>query len=310
MFGVSDMLDRREFLANTIAAGLVLPVLHTPAFSNTSFPIGKGTVDIVSDGHLELPIAMVLGRVPEADRSAFLAANNLASDVVRSSLNLTLYRDGERTVLFDVGSGPSFMPSAGKLGAALEAAGIAADDVTHVVFTHAHPDHIWGVLDDFDELVFSNAQYLMSMPEWDYWFNPETVNTVPENRQSFAVGARRSMAAIENRCSRFKAGEEILPGIAAVDTAGHTPGHTSFHLKQGSDSVMVVGDVITNPLYSFSHPDWQMGTDSDAAQGVKARKMLLDRMAAEKMQIIGYHLPHPGTGYVERKGADYAYAAS
>ena len=304
------MLDRREFVATTFAAGLALPALRTPAFSKTSFPVGKGAVDIVSDGHLELPTAMVLGRVPEADRSAFLAANNLSSDVVRSSLNLTLYRDGERTVLFDVGSGPNFMPSAGKLGEALEAAGIAADDVTHVVFTHAHPDHIWGVLDDFDELAFGNAEYLMSGPEWDYWFDPETVNKVPENRQSFAVGARRNMAAIEDKCSRFKAGEEVLPGIAAVDTAGHTPGHISFHIQQGSNSVMVVGDVITNPLYSFSNPDWQMGTDSDAEQGVKARKMLLDRMTVEKMQIIGYHLPHPGTGYVERKGAAYAYVAS
>lgn len=310
MFGVSVMLDRREFLANSIAAGLAVPALHTSAFSKMSFPVGKGTVQIVSDGHLELPTAMVLGRVPDADRSAFLAANNMSDDVVRSSLNLTLYRDGERTVLFDVGSGPNFMPSAGKLGEALEAADIAADDVTHVVFTHAHPDHIWGVLDDFDELMFSNAEYMMSVPEWDYWFNPETVNIVPENRQSFAVGARRNMAAIEDRCSMFKAGEEILPGIAAVDTAGHTPGHTSFHLNQGSDSVMVIGDVITNALYSFSNPDWEMGTDSDAAQGVKARKLLLDRMAAEKMQIIGYHLPHPGTGYVERKGAAYAYVAS
>ena len=118
------------------------------------------------------------------------------------------------------------------------------------------------------------------------------------------------MTEIEDKCSRFKPGEEVLPGIAAVDTSGHTPGHTSFHIQQGSDSVMVVGDVITNPLFSFSNPEWEMGTDSDAAKGVKARKMLLDRMAAENMQIIGYHLPHPGTGYVERKGTTYAYAAS
>lgn len=304
------MLDRREFVTATLAAGLALPALGSTAFSKSSFPIGKGSVDVVSDGHLELPVSMILGRVPEAERSAFLAANKLPDDRVRSSLNLTLYRDGERTVLFDVGSGPNFMPSAGKLGEALETAGIAADDVTHVVFTHAHPDHIWGVLDDFDDLSFGNAEYLMSAEEWDYWFDPETVNKVPENRQSFAVGARRNMMAIEDKCSKFKAGEEVLPGIAAVDTAGHTPGHTSFHIQQGSDSVMVIGDVITNPLYSFSNPDWEMGTDSDAEQGVKARKMLLDRMASEKMQIIGYHLPHPGTGYVERKDAAYTYVAS
>jgi glyoxylase-like metal-dependent hydrolase (beta-lactamase superfamily II) len=304
------MLDRRQFLATSVAAGAALSSLATPAFSKASFKLGQGEVTIVSDGYLSLPTSMLLGRVPEADRAAYIAKHAIDTEMVKSPLNLTLYRDRERTILFDAGSGPNFMPSAGKLGEAFEAAGIATDDVTHVVFTHAHPDHIWGVQDDFDELVFANAQYMMSQAEWDYWFDPETVNKVPEIRQSFAVGARRNMAAIEEKCSHFKPGAEVLPGIEAVSTAGHTPGHTSFHIKQGSNSVMVVGDVITNPFYSFSNPDWEMGTDTDPALGVMARKKLLDRMASEKMQIIGYHLPHPGTAFVERKDGGYVYVAA
>ena len=214
------MLDRREFLATTFAAGVALPALHTPAFSKTSFPVGKGTVDIVSDGHLELPTSMVLGRVPEADRSAFLAANNLPSDVVRSSFNLTLYRDGERTVLFDAGSGPNFMSSAGKIKDGLDAIGVAPDEVTHVLFTHAHPDHIWGVIDDFDEMVFANAEYMMSEAEWDYWYDPETVNKVPEDRQSFAVGAKRMMEAIEEKNHALQARRRSAAGHRGVRYLG------------------------------------------------------------------------------------------
>jgi len=304
------MLDRRQFMTSALVAGCVAPGLISPVFSKETFEIGKSKIDIVSDGHLTLPTSMVLGRVPEAERMAFLAAHPVDEDTIKSPLNLTLYRDGERTILFDAGSGSHFMASAGKLPAALEATGVAADEITHVVFTHAHPDHILGVLDDFDDLRFANAEYLISKSEWDYWFDPETVNKVPAERQSFAVGAKRSMTAIEDKCFRFNPGEEVLPGIEAVDTAGHTPGHTSFHIRQGSESLMVVGDVITNAAYSFSNPEWEMGTDSDAAQGVEARQMLLDRMASDKMQIIGYHLPHPGTGYVEKKDGGYVYAAS
>ncbi|MGB7206713.1 MAG: MBL fold metallo-hydrolase [Anderseniella sp.] len=304
------MLDRRQFTKSAIAAGLMLPATSSNVFSKSSFGFGNGKIDIVSDGHLSLPVNMVLGRVPEADRAKFLKDNAADGETVKSALNLTLYRDGERTILFDVGSGANFMQSAGKLVEALQTAGVSPDEVTHVVFTHAHPDHIWGVLDEFDELVFANAEYQMSRPEWDYWYDPETVNKVPEERQSFAVGAKRNMAAIEDKCSHFKPGDEVLPGIEAVDTAGHTPGHTSFVIRQGTESLLVVGDVITNAAWSFSNPEWEMGTDSDAAQGVKARQMLLDRTVSEKMQIIGYHLPHPGTGYVEKKGGGYVYVAS
>ena len=201
------------------------------------------------------------------------------------------------------------MSSAGKLKAALDAIGVAADDVTHVVFTHAHPDHIWGVIDDFDEMVFANAEYSIAQAEWDYWYDPETVNKVPAERQSFAVGAKRMMEAIEEKVSRFTPDTEVLPGIEAFDTSGHTPGHTSFVIHQGSESLMVVGDVLTNAEYSFSHPEWEMGTDSDAAQGVAARKALLDRLAADKTNLVGYHLPHPGTGRVEKKDTGFVFVA-
>ena len=89
------------------------------------------------------------------------------------------------------------MPTAGKVLDTLEAAGVSAEEITHVIFTHAHPDHIWGLLDDFDEPAFPEAAYLMGRDEWDYWWNPDTVNTIGEARAAFAVGAKRRLEPIE-----------------------------------------------------------------------------------------------------------------
>jgi glyoxylase-like metal-dependent hydrolase (beta-lactamase superfamily II) len=303
------MITRRHLIASAAAAGAAAGFMPARSWAQASMKLGEASIDIVSDGHLQLPLSMVLGRVPEDQRAEWLKSHPEDVETVKSPLNLTLYRDGERTVLFDAGSGPNFMASAGKIKDALDAIGVAPDDVTNVVFTHAHPDHIWGVIDDFDEMVFANAEYAMSQAEWDYWFDPETVNKVPEERQSFAVGAKRMMEAIEDKVSRFTPGSEVLPGIEAFDTSGHTPGHTSFVIHQGSDSLMVVGDVLTNAEYSFSHPEWEMGTDSDAAQGVAARKALLDRLATDKTHLVGYHLPHPGTGRVEKKDTGFVFVA-
>lgn len=303
------MITRRHLIASAAAAGAAAGFMPVRSWAQASMKLGEASIDIVSDGHLQLPLSMVLGRVPEDQRAEWLKSHPEDVETVKSPLNLTLYRDGERTVLFDAGSGPNFMASAGKIKDALDAIGVAPDDVTNVVFTHAHPDHIWGVIDDFDEMVFANAEYAMSQAEWDYWFDPETVNKVPAERQSFAVGAKRMMEAIEDKVSRFTPGSEVLPGIEAFDTSGHTPGHTSFVIHQGSDSLMVVGDVLTNAEYSFSHPEWEMGTDSDAAQGVAARKALLDRLATDKTHLVGYHLPHPGTGRVEKKDTGFVFVA-
>jgi len=221
--------------------------------------------------------------------------------------NLALYRDGTNTVLFDVGSGPDFMPSAGQISDSLDAIGLAPEDVTHVVFTHAHPDHIWGLLDDFDDPLFYEATYFMGRVEWDYWWNPETVNTIGDARMTFAVGARRRMEVIEDNVTFFDDGDEILPGVAAQSTFGHTPGHMSFELRNGSQSAMVIGDAIGNHHVAFARPKWLSGSDQDPETAAASRAQLLDRLASEQMLAVGFHLPNGGIGQVERAGDSYRF---
>ena len=201
------------------------------------------------------------------------------------------------------------MPSAGEIVDSLDAVGVAPEDVTHVVFTHAHPDHLWGVLEDFDDPVFYEAEHMISQAEWDYWTDPNTVNTIGETRASFAVGAARRLEAIADQMSFFSDQEEVLPGVLAHLTPGHTPGHTSFEIRDGNNALLVVGDAIVNHHVAFARPDWPSGTDQDQALGAQTRMKLLDRLAVDDIALLGFHLPNGGLGRVERAGSAYRFAA-
>ncbi|WP_436643410.1 MBL fold metallo-hydrolase [Microbaculum sp. FT89] len=301
-------LTRRDFLAGTAAAATMLGMPAGPARAATanSVPLGDAEVLVVSDGSLTQPMSFVLpDRSPEE-----IAALGLPADTLHPDCNVTLLRAPDRLVMFDAGSGPLFQDTVGALADNLAAAGIDPGDVTDVVFTHAHPDHIWGVLDDFDELVFSRARYFVPQAEWDFWRSDDAFADLPEERASFIVGARNRFDALEEQVTLIRPGEEVLPGVEAVDTAGHTPGHMSYVLHGGGDSVLVTGDAILNAVISFERPDWRVGPDQDQDQGAKTRTALLDRIAADKLRIVGFHLPHPGIGTAERSGSAYRFVVS
>ena len=268
---------------------------------------GDGELVMVSDGYLTLPMGFAFPDVPRDELERLLEEQGMATDAVTPDCNVTLLRRGDRLAIFDAGSGPNFMPTAGELVENLAEAGIDPQEVTDVIFTHAHPDHIWGVSDDFDELVFPNADYRISQAEWDFWSSPDAAARLPEDRQTFVVGAQNRFAAIEDRVAFFKPGAEVFPGVEAVDTAGHTPGHISFLVHGGDEPVLIAGDALTNVAISFAHPEWPTGSDQDRELGIKTRLALLARLADEGARIIGYHLPHPGSGTVERDGTAYRF---
>lgn len=201
------------------------------------------------------------------------------------------------------------MPTAGSLLDSLDALGVTTDDITDVIFTHGHPDHLWGLLDDFGDLMFPDAAYYMGQQEFDYWTNPNTVSQIDEGRRTFAVGAQRRLEIIAEQVSFINDGDEILPGVAARATVGHTPGHMSFEVRSGTESTMILGDCIGNSHVAFARPDWLSGTDQDAPLAAQTRTKLLDQLAHEKIRILGFHLPNGGIGRVERKGDTYSFVS-
>ncbi len=292
-------MKRRDFLA--LSAALALPRM---GFAATELALPDAKLTMLSDGTLTLPGDFVLGNMDPAEAAAMRQKFNLSPDSYTPPCNLTLFQDGTRNVLFDVGSGPDFMPSAGKLDAALDAVGLTHDDITHVVFTHAHPDHLWGLLDEFDEPSFANAEYLMGQSEFDYWMDPNTLNTIGEARTTFAVGAARRLAIIADQLQFINDGEEPIPGITARLTPGHTPGHMSFIL---GGKALVTGDAISNNFVAFERPGFASLSDQDPDMAAATRVALLDQITADDLAVAGFHLPGGGLGRVTRQGDSYTY---
>jgi glyoxylase-like metal-dependent hydrolase (beta-lactamase superfamily II) len=306
------MINRRRFLSTTTAAiaGTLAPAVWAQAPAAHSFKVGSFEVTVVSDGTMQLPLSFALPGTAPADVEALYAANGAKFDGINGQVNVVIVKTGTAVIVIDAGGGADFMPTMGKFGDNLEAAGIIADSVTHVVFTHAHADHLWGVLDPLDGgSRFAKAKHVITATEFAYWTKPGMETSVPEALRGVALGSARRLKELAARLDQVKADAEIVPGVALLATPGHTPGHASVLLSSGGQQLLVGGDALTNPIVSFAKPDWPWGPDADQTQAAATRKRTLDLLATDKIQLLGYHLPWPGVGRVERKDAGFRYVA-
>ena len=297
-------LSRRTVLgaAAAFAAGTGAASAQTATAS-----FGSAKLSILSDGSITLPGTFLARAAPRAEVEGLLTGAGLPTDVVTSSLNVPAVTRGDDVVMFDCGAGKNFLPGAGRLPDSISAAGIELEKVNHVLLTHAHPDHIWGALDDFDTPACPNATYHLAQTEWDFWMAPDVFSKLPEDRQAFAAGAQRVLKALEPQLKRFKSGDEVIPGVAAIDTAGHTPGHVSFEVRLGGEPFVIVGDAFTHPVVSFARPDWATVADQDGERAAASRRRLMDRLVADKLPFTAYHLPKGGIGRVEAAGNAFRY---
>ncbi|MBX2836822.1 MAG: MBL fold metallo-hydrolase [Gammaproteobacteria bacterium] len=301
---------RRLILKLAAATGVFLLPPALRATEPTVQELGDGSLYLLSDGYLSLSLNF-LANNPEIAQEAveILGVADLSSIEHKPPCNITLWRTQDRLVLFDVGSGSQFLDTVGLLPSQFDELGIDPQEVTDVVFTHAHPDHLWGLVDDFDELMCPDATYHMHHSEFDFWMSEDTLNSAPENQLGMVAGARNRLPLIDAQLQRFEWGDEIVPGVEAIDTHGHTPGHTSFAIHQGSQSVVVIGDAVTHEVLSFQKPDWAWPTDQDPEAAALSRRTLLDRLAADQTPVVAYHLSTPGLGRVESNGTAFKFSA-
>jgi glyoxylase-like metal-dependent hydrolase (beta-lactamase superfamily II) len=308
--GTTIRLDRRKFLAAAsalIAAG-VLPKSALALAGPHTFTHGTFDVFVLSDGALELPLSIIS---PDATPEDLAALLGLAADAQTNAVELSpvLISSGTDKILFDTGTGGMMGPDAGgQLIESVKAAGLTAEEITKVIFTHAHPDHLWGTVSADGAHVFANASYHMAEAELNFWSTPGLATQMPAEMADMINNTQKQLTAMKDKIVTFKPGSEVLPGIGVIDTAGHTPGHVSFELA-GGDGLILTGDAIAVPAVFFAHPEWKFGFDADGDLAGKNRRVLLDMAAAGKKQLLGYHWPFPGLGRAEVKDGAFAYIA-
>ncbi len=300
-------LDRRKFMAaaaGLIAAG-VLPKNVMALAGPYLFKQGAYDVTVVSDGTLLLPTSIIdSGGKPE--EVVKLLGAMVQGDKAQFEASPLLLKSGSEMILMDTGAGGGFQPTAGKILESLKAAGVDPSAITKVIFTHAHPDHCWGTIGKDGKPVFANASFHMGETEWNFWTAADLGSKMPKEMQGMVTGTQSQLGALKDQIKLFKTGAEVLPGIMALDTAGHTPGHVSFELA-GGDGMIVTGDAITNSMVFFAHPDWKFGFDADHTTAIANRMKLLDMASAGKKKLLGYHWPYPGIGMAEKKDGAYVY---
>ncbi len=309
--------SRRDLLKIAAAMpALVLPAqaaraqLGAPMSANPghfTFSIGAAKLTVVSDGFFETPAAGLGVNADPEEVKAFLRRHFLSPESSYSHTNHLYIETGDARVLVDVGSGNRFMPTAGRLLANLEAAGIDPYGVTHTVITHAHPDHIWGIRDDFDEAILPDSEYFLGAAEHDFWLQDGLVSSVPTEMQQFVVGAQNSINVDGAEWTLLTDGQEIVPGVRVIDTPGHTPGHLSVVVESEGQQLIALGDSMNNAYTNFAHPEWYNGFDMDGDTTVATRRRLLDMAATDRIAVLGYHFPFPGVGHVMRDGGAYRF---
>ncbi len=270
------------------------------------FKLGAVEITTLLDGALvrdAISPPYAIGESSEAI-AAQAAANFLPADKFEHVFTVTIVNTGSQVVLFDTGNGADRRGAGmGFLRELLPAAGYSPNDIDVVAFTHGHPDHILGVREG-DELAFPNARYVIGQVEFDAW---KTGNRIPEQRQENRDMFLRLIVPLAENTTFLKPDDEVVPGIRAVEAFGHSIGHMAYRVESEGKSVLVWGDVTNHYVFSLQQPDWQVAFDDDKQQATATRKRILDMVATDRLTVIGFHMPFPSVGFVERASGSYRW---
>lgn len=321
-------LSRRSLLAGAglsaaaaYTGALSIPIAHAKApFATTQapyyyrFPHGKMQMTMVSDGPLPLgdPSGAFLGASKE-EVLKLLTDNFLSPTNAVLEQNVLVVNTGDKMYIVDTGMGtsPMFGPTTGKLMTTLKAAGIDPASIDGILATHAHCDHVWGIMGDDGKPNFPNAQIYISQADFDFWTDEAKLSMKdPAYMKPFVEGARKNLLPVRDRIVFFKDGEEFLPGIQAMSAPGHTVGHTIFMITSEGQSLAAIGDLTHHHILLVEKPRFEFAYDTDPKQSAGSRVRILDMLAKDKIPLVAYHFPWPGHGHVVKHGDGFRYIAA
>jgi glyoxylase-like metal-dependent hydrolase (beta-lactamase superfamily II) len=310
-------LTRRTMLAGSAlgalsgrvdAARAAAPPVGHAAPGIYRYRIGTFELTALYDGIWYRPITdKFIRNAPFAEVEGALADAFMPPDKLSTPFTTLVVNTGSKLVLIDTGTGGQIAPSAGVLRDNLAAAGIDPKAIDLIAISHFHPDHINGIKDKDNELVFPNAEVAVAAPEWNYWMDDANMNAAAVDLKLTFRNQRRIFSDIAENVTRFRPGAEVAPGIVAVAAPGHTPGHTVFAIHSGDQSLLVLGDTAQHPAVFARHPDWQAAFDIDGEAAVTTRRKLFDRAAADRMLVTGYHFPFPACGHLIKTATGYEH---
>jgi glyoxylase-like metal-dependent hydrolase (beta-lactamase superfamily II) len=318
-------LSRRRFLASgaaAVAGASILtgsdipgaeakaPLLKTQAPYFYRFGLGSAQVSVVSDGPLPLgdPGGAFLGATKE-EIAKMLSDNYLPTDNLVLEQNAPVINIGGKLVLFDTGMGiqKTFGPTTGRLIKSLGEAGIRPNQIDALIITHAHIDHIGGMVDARGRKLFAKAQVYMPQADFDFWTDEKKLSDPSDTIKLFVKVARDNLLPYREQIKFVKYGEEVIPGVQAIAAPGHTVGHTVYMITSDGKSMCFIGDLAHHQVILVERPKLEFAYDTDPKLAVQSRIKVLDMLAARKIPLMAYHFPWPGLGYVSKQGEGFHY---
>src|SRR5215475_8953812 len=317
-------LNRRQILAGATmagAAGALAPFGTSTAHAAVTgaqapgfyrYKIGDYECTSINDGARTFPMPDKF--VTNAAKEEALAAADAAympKGMVTVPFNPQLINTGSKLVLIDCGNGVANLgPSKGAVGRTLQnlaAAGVDPKNIDIVLMSHLHPDQTHGIRAADGSIAFPNAEIMVPAKDWEFWASDENAAKAQSNElmKGYFANVRKVYSGIEGKVTKYEWGKEVAPGITAIDTHGHTPGHTSFVVSSGSSKVLIQSDVTNIPEFFLRNPDWHIMYDVDPEEAAKTRHKFYDMASAEKALVVGFHFNFPSLGYVEKDGTKY-----
>ena len=317
-------LTRRALLGGTAATAATLTVGSIDPTQATAPIVGKQTpgvyryrvgefeVTVVADGRnrFKLPDNFVTNVKMEEVQNA-LAAAHYDREIFENTYTPILVNTGSKLVLIDTGTGEAGFNSSkgmnGQFASNLASAGLKPDDIDAVIISHYHPDHVGGLVKADNSPAFAKAEVLVPAVEHKFWMDDGEMSRAAPGRMEglFKNNRRVFNAEVLKRVRTYDWDKEVVPGVTAVGTPGHSPGHTSFVVQSGNRKIFVQGDVTHVPYLFARNPGWHLMFDQDAGKAEATRRKTYDMLAAEKMIVQGFHYPFPAHAYIEKSGNGY-----